>query len=51
MNLSASEKSLGQRGKSKSPKKLKSLTTLNQVESETAMRMIEKMYRDSRRAA
>ena len=50
MNLPASEKSLGQRGKSKSPKKLKSLTNLNQVESETVLRMIEKMSRDSQRS-
>ena len=50
MNLPASEKSLGQRGKSKSPKKLKSLTTLNQVDSETVLRMIEKMSRDSQRS-
>ncbi len=50
MNLPASEKSLGQRGKSKSPKNLKSLTNLNQVESETVLRMIEKMSRDSQRS-
>ncbi len=50
MNLPASEQSLGQRGESKSPNELKSLTALNQVESETLMRMIEKMYRDSQRS-
>ena len=50
MSLPASEKYLEQQGKSKSPKKLKSLTTLNQVGSETVLRMIEKMYRDSQRS-
>ena len=50
MNLPASEKSLGHRGKSRSPKKLKFLTTLKQAESETVLRMIEKISRDSQRS-